>query len=160
MNLLEELLLKEAPELNKNNVRVRTIGQTWKLPQKVQANLNYMIELTKNNTGLVLVLALSYGSRNEILDAMKKLTHERTDIQSITADEFQKYLYEPELPDPDLLIRTGGEMRISNYLLWQSAYTEFYFTDTLWPDFGKKQLLLAIEDYAQRKRRFGRTEIE
>ncbi len=160
MSLLEELLLKEAPELDKNNVRVRAIGQTWKLPQRVQDNLNYMIELTSDNTGLVLVLALSYSGRNEIIDAVKKFIKEQKNPSSLTIEEFQKRLYEPGLPDPDLLIRTGGDMRISNFLLWQSAYTEFYFTDVLWPDFGKKQLLAAIEDYAHRKRRYGRVEIE
>jgi undecaprenyl diphosphate synthase len=160
MNLLEELLLKEESELNKNNVSVRTIGQTWKLPQKVQYNLNFLIDKTKNNTGLVLVLALSYGARNEIVDAVKKIAFEKKDISALTSEEFGKYLYEPGLPDPDLLIRTAGEKRISNYLLWQSAYTEFYFTDVLWPDFGKKQFLTAIEDYTHRKRKFGGLEIE
>ncbi|MBS4016531.1 MAG: isoprenyl transferase [Candidatus Latescibacteria bacterium] len=160
MRLLEELLLKEEPELNKNNVAVRTIGQTWKLPQQVQDNLNYLIDKTKNNTGLVLVLALSYGARNEIVDAVKKIAVEKKDLSTLNSEEFGKYLYEPELPDPDLLIRTAGEKRISNYLLWQSAYTELYFTDVLWPDFGKKQLLTAIEDYALRKRKFGGLEIE
>jgi undecaprenyl diphosphate synthase len=161
MKLLEGLLIKEEPELNKNNVRVRAIGQTWKLPQKVQDNLNYMIDKTKDNTGLVLVLALSYGARNEIIDAIKKLGQEKINLANLTSDDFKNYLYDPTLPDPDLLIRTAGEKRISNYLLWQSAYTEFYFTDVLWPDFDKKELLLAIEEYSHRKRRFGRVfEIE
>jgi undecaprenyl diphosphate synthase len=160
MSLLQELLLKETPELNKNNVRVRAIGQIGRLPEKVRENLNYMINQTKNNTGLVLVLALSYGGRNEIVDAIKKMNNDKRALSNLNSDDFRKYLYDPEIPDPDLLIRTAGEKRISNYLLWQSAYTEFYFTDTLWPDFGKKELLTALEDYAHRKRRFGKIEIE
>lgn len=160
MKMLEELLLKEEPELNKNNVRVKAIGQLWRLPEKVRENLNYMIDKTKDNTGLVLVLALSYGARNEIIDAVKKLSQEKKDLTDLTSDDFRSYLYDPEIPDPDLLIRTAGEKRISNYLLWQSAYTEFYFTDVLWPDFDKKELLAAIEDYSKRKRRFGKIDIE
>lgn len=160
MKLLEQLLIKEEPELNKNNVRVRAIGQIERLPQKVQDSLNYMINKTKDNTGLVLVLALSYGGRNEIIDAIKKIAREKKDFAVLTTEEFRNYLYDSLLPDPDLLIRTAGEMRISNYLLWQSAYTEFYFTDVLWPDFDKKELLAAIEDYSQRKRRFGKVDIE
>jgi len=160
MKLLEQLLIKEEPELNKNNVRVRAIGQIERLPQKVQDSLNYMINKTKDNTGLVLVLALSYGGRNEIIDAIKKIAREKKDFAVLTSEEFRNYLYDSLLPDPDLLIRTAGEMRISNYLLWQSAYTEFYFTEVLWPDFDKKELLAAIEDYSQRKRRFGKVDIE
>jgi undecaprenyl diphosphate synthase len=160
MKLLEELLIKEEPELNKNNVRVRAIGQIERLPQKVQDSLNYMINKTKDNTGLVLVLALSYSGRNEIIDAIKKIAREKKDFAVLTTEEFRNFLYDSLLPDPDLLIRTAGEMRISNYLLWQSAYTEFYFTDVLWPDFDKKELLAAIEDYSQRKRRFGKVDIE
>lgn len=156
MKLLEELLIKEEPELNKNNVRVRAIGQIEKLPAKVRENLNYMITKAQNNTGLVLVLALSYGGRNEIIDAIKKLQKSGRDLSNLTGGDFREYLYDPEIPDPDLLIRTAGEKRISNYLLWQSAYTEFYFTDVLWPDFNKKELFAAIEDYSRRKRRFGR----
>lgn len=160
MGLLQELLLKEEPELNKNNVKVRAIGQIGRLPEKVRENLNYLINQTKNNTGLVLVLALSYGGRNEIIDAIKKMAKDNQNFNNITSDDFRKYLYEPEIPDPDLLIRTAGEKRISNYLIWQSAYSEFYFTDTLWPDFSKKELLSAIEEYSHRKRRFGKIEVD
>lgn len=160
MKLLEELLLKEEPELNKNNVQVRSIGQTWQLPEVVQKNLEYLCNQTKNNTGLVLTLALSYGGRNEIIDAIKKIFFAQVDLSDFTTQSFQKYLYASDLPDPDLLIRTAGEKRVSNFLLWQIAYTEFYFTDVLWPDFNKKELLKAIEDYSQRKRKFGGIEIE
>ncbi len=154
MQLLQELLIKEEPELNKNNVKVKAIGQIERLPAKVRENLNYLIDKTQNNTGLVLVLALSYGSRSEIVDAIKKIPIK--EIKNLTSEDFRQYLYDPEIPDPDLLIRTGGEIRLSNFLLWQSAYTELYFTDVLWPDFNKKELWKAIEDFSKRKRRFGR----
>ncbi len=154
MQLLQELLVKEEPELNKNNVRVKAIGQLDRLPDKVRKNLEYLINKTQNNTGLVLVLALSYGSRTEIADAIKRIPIE--DIKNLTSEDLRQYLYAPEIPDPDLLIRTGGEIRLSNFLLWQSAYTELYFTDVLWPDFDKKELWQAIQDFSKRKRRFGR----
>ncbi len=160
MKLLEEVLRKEETELNKNNVRVKAIGEIERLPVKVRENLNYMITKTANNTGLILVLALSYGARNEIIDAIKKLGETKKDFTNLTSENFRAYLYDPEIPDPDLLIRTAGEKRISNYLLWQSAYTEFYFTDVLWPDFDKKELMVAIEDFSHRKRRFGKVDIE
>ncbi|MCX7784860.1 MAG: isoprenyl transferase [candidate division WOR-3 bacterium] len=154
MQLLQELLVKEEPELNKNNVKVKAIGQLDRLPTEVRKNLDYLINKTQNNTGLVLVLALSYGSRAEIADAIRKIP--ANEIKNLTSDNFRQYLYDTELPDPDLLIRTGGEKRLSNFLLWQSAYTELYFTDVLWPDFNKKELWKAIEDFSKRKRRFGR----
>lgn len=156
MDLLKKLLKSEAKELNENNVRVKAIGQIEKLPTEVKKNLEELIELTKNNTGLTLVLSLSYGGRQEILDAVKKILKKNLEPEKINEEEFRKFLYDPELPDPDLLIRTGGEYRISNFLLFQSAYTEFYFTKTLWPDFREKDLLSAIEDYKKRKRKFGR----
>lgn len=156
MNLLKKLLKSEAKELNENNVRVRAIGQIERLPKEVKKNLEELIELTKNNTGLTLVLSLSYGGRQEILDAIKKILKNKLEPERFDEKEFRKFLYDPEIPDPDLMIRTGGEYRISNFLLFQSAYTEFYFTKTLWPDFREKDLLLAIEDYQKRKRRFGR----
>ncbi len=156
MGLLKKLLKSEAKELNENNVRVKAIGQIEKLPKDVKKNLEELIELTRNNTGLTLVLSLSYGGRQEILDAIKKILKKKLEPEKLNEEEFRKFLYDPEIPDPDLLIRTGGEYRISNFLLFQSAYTEFYFTKTLWPDFREKDLLLAIEDYQKRKRKFGR----
>ncbi|MEO0096760.1 MAG: isoprenyl transferase [candidate division WOR-3 bacterium] len=156
MDLLKKLLKSEAKELNENNVRVKAIGQIERLPKEVKKNLEELIELTKNNTGLTLVLSLSYGGRQEILDAVKKILKKNLEPEKLNEEEFRKFLYDPEIPYPDLLIRTGGEYRISNFLLFQSAYTEFYFTKTLWPDFREKDLLLAIEDYQKRKRKFGR----
>ncbi|MEO0088252.1 MAG: isoprenyl transferase [candidate division WOR-3 bacterium] len=156
MNLLKKLLKSEAKELNKNNVRVKAIGQIERLPKEVRKNLDELIALTKNNTGLTLVLSLSYGGRQEIIEAVKKILTKKVEPESLDEKKFREFLYDPEIPDPDLLIRTGGEYRISNFLLFQSAYTEFYFTKTLWPDFREKDLLLAIEDYKKRKRKFGR----
>lgn len=156
MNLLKKLLKSEAKELNENNVRVKAIGQIERLPSEVRKNLEELLSLTKDNTGLTLVLSLSYGGRQEILDAVRKILENRIRPENLDEKEFRRFLYDPEIPDPDLLIRTGGEYRISNFLLFQSAYTEFYFTPTLWPDFREKDLLLAIEDYKKRKRRFGR----
>ncbi|MCX8014410.1 MAG: isoprenyl transferase [candidate division WOR-3 bacterium] len=160
MGLLERLLIKEEKELNKNNVKVKAIGQLDRLPIRVQENLNYLINKTKDNTGLNLILAISYGGPSEIIDAIKKLFKEKQNALELSVESFRQYLYAPEVPDPDLLIRTAGEKRISNYLLWQSAYTELYFTEVLWPDFNKKELIKAIQDYAQRKRRFGRVDID
>ena len=161
-----ELLMKlmaiaagdERPGLIKNNVRVRTIGRVADLPQTLQDAMARLIADTSKNTGLTLTLALSYGGRTEIIDACRRAVEAGKAPQ--TEAEFGALLYDPSLPDPDLLIRTGGDRRISNYLLWQSAYTELHFTETLWPDFRKAQLLAAIEDYAQRQRRFGRIDGE
>lgn len=156
MQLLKKLLKSEAKELHKNNVRVKAIGQVERLPKEVKKNLEELISLTENNKGLTLVLALSYGGRQEIIDAVKKILKTKMEPEKLNEKEFRKFLYDSEIPDPDLLIRTGGELRISNFLLFQSAYTEFYFTPTLWPDFREKELISAIEDYQKRKRKFGR----
>jgi undecaprenyl diphosphate synthase len=156
MRLLKKLLKSEAKELHENNVRVKAIGQIERLPKEVKENLEELITLTKNNNGLTLVLALSYGGRQEIVEAVKKILKSKIEPEKLDEKEFRKFLYDSEIPDPDLLIRTGGELRISNFLLFQSAYTEFYFTPTLWPDFREKELILAIENYQKRKRKFGR----
>ncbi|MEO0225977.1 MAG: isoprenyl transferase [candidate division WOR-3 bacterium] len=164
MDMLKELLIKETPELHKNKVRMLFIGRTSDLRPDIQEEIKRSIELTKNNPGLVLCLALSYGGRGEIVDAVKKIlnTDRRSKIDLNEVDEtwFRNFLYHPEIPDPDILIRTGCEKRIrlSNFLIWQSAYTELYFTPKLWPDFRKKELQSAIEDFQKRERRFGRVE--
>ena len=145
--------------MKRNNVRLKVIGRIEELPEDVQAELRWAMKETENNTGLTVYLALSYSGRAEILDAVRKLAQdvEKGVLQSLEIDEevFRRYLYDPELPDPDLLIRTSGEMRISNFLLWQLAYTEIYITPTLWPDFRREEFLRAIEDYQRRERRFG-----
>lgn len=145
----------------KSNVRFRMIGEMERLPKSVQERLNECIERTSTNTGMTMVIALSYSSRWEIARAAKQLANEVKDgklrIEDITEESISTHLTTDFMPDPDLLIRTGGELRISNYLLWQCAYSEFYFTDQYWPDFNEESLREAIADYQQRQRRFGKT---
>ncbi|MDI6840810.1 MAG: isoprenyl transferase [bacterium] len=154
MKLLTHTLESELYELNKNKVRVQFIGRLHKLPYSVRTRMQKMIETTKNNTGLNLTLALSYGGRSEIIDAVRKII--RSNVKRIDERTFKKYLYAPELPDPDLLIRSSGEQRISNFLLYQIAYTEIYITPVLWPDFRTAELIQAIQEYQRRKRKFGK----
>lgn len=153
-NLEEEIFMK-------NNVRFRMIGEMERLPKSVQVRLNECIERTSTNTGMTMVIALSYSSRWEIARAAKLLANEVKDgklrVEDITEESISTHLTTDFMPDPDLLIRTGGELRISNYLLWQCAYSEFYFTDQYWPDFNEESLREAIADYQQRQRRFGKT---
>jgi len=154
MALMARTMTAERAGLMKNNVRVRTIGRTADLPEKVRKQLEKLIAETSNNTGLVFTLAISYGGRAEILDACRKAVAQGKAPK--TEEAFRELLYDTNLPDPDLLIRTGGDQRISNYLLWQLAYAELYFTETLWPDFDEKELLAAVKEFNSRQRRFGR----
>ncbi len=160
MKLLVNALRKEIDELMKNNVRFTIIGNMEKFDQKIQHELIDAIHKTKNNTGINLNLALSYGSRQEILFAVKQLANKVStggiDIEKIDESLFSKMLYTRDIPDPDLLIRTGGEFRISNFLLWQIAYTEIHITDRYWPEFDKHDLINAIYEYQNRDRRFGK----
>ena len=156
MKLLVSSLKKEVRNLNKNNVRFTVIGDMTKMDNFVQDELNEAIELTQNNDGLNLNLALSYGGRQEIINAFKRLYSQISSANEITEKRFESQLYTSSIPDPDLLIRTGGEMRVSNFLLWQIAYTELHITNTFWPAFGRDKLLIAINDYQQRERRFGK----
>ena len=156
MKLLVSSLNREVRDLDKNNVRFTVIGDVSKMDKFVQNELNEAIELTRNNDGLNLNLALSYGGRQEIITAFKRLYSQINSSEEITEALFESHLYTSNIPDPDLLIRTGGEMRVSNFLLWQIAYTEFHITNTFWPAFGRKELLMAISDYQQRERRFGK----
>ena len=156
MKLLVSSLNREVRDLDKNNVRFTVIGDVSKMDKFVQNELNEAIELTQNNDGLNLNLALSYGGRQEIITAFKRLYSQINSSDEITEALFESHLYTSNIPDPDLLIRTGGEMRVSNFLLWQIAYTEFHITNTFWPAFGRKELLMAISDYQQRERRFGK----
>lgn len=162
MNMLEEMLIKETPELHKNKVRINAIGRTDALHENARRALEQSLSLTKNNSGLVLTLCLNYGSRGEIVDAVKKIVaqdrQDRIELDDLDEDKFAEYLYDPALPEPELLIRTGAKNRerISNFLLWQIAYTEVYFTETLWPDFREKEYLKAIESFKERERLFGR----
>lgn len=160
MKLLEETTRREINELDKNNVRLITTGRIEELSPRRRAILEKATQRTKNNTGLTLNLALSYSGRMEILDAVKKIAQHveegKIKTKHINEDLFSKYLYTKYLPDPDLLIRTSGEMRISNFLLWQTSYTELYITQVLWPDFSVENFYLAILNYQERERRFGR----
>ncbi len=153
MRLLEDYLQRELPELQTNNVQLRAIGRIHALPQGAQNQLRKTIEATAKNTGLILNLALNYGGRQEIIDACNRALHDK--IKKIDEVEFSRYLYTTDCPDPDLLIRTSGEMRISNFLLWQIAYAEIYITQTPWPEFRRLHLYKAIADYQRRERRFG-----
>ena len=160
MQLLNEYLDKELKEIMDNNVRIVFIGERYMLSDSIQAKMAFLEKESEKNTDLTLCIALSYGSRQEILFAVKKIAAKvkegSMDISQITQDVFSVELYTKEIPDPDVLIRTSGEQRISNYLLWQSAYTELFFTNTLWPDFGKDELWDIINKFNQRERRYGK----
>ena len=157
MTLLVSAINKETKTLMDNNIRLSTIGDTESLPSKAKKELLQAIEKTKNNSRMTLVLALSYSGRWDIINAVNTIVKEDNVNRDITEEEFQQYLTTKSVPDPELLIRTSGEYRISNFLLWQIAYSELYFTDTLWPDFRKEDLGKAILDYQSRERRFGKT---
>ncbi len=157
MGLLSHFLRAEVPELKRQGVRVRAIGELEQLPPRSRAALRWAEEETRECGGLDLVLALSYGGRAEILAAVRALLLEGVDPSVLDEDEFRRHLYAPDVPDPDLLIRTSGELRVSNFLLWQLAYTEIHVTDVLWPDFREDAFRAALADYAGRERRFGLT---
>ena len=157
MTLLVSAINKETKTLMDNNIRLSTIGDINKLPSKAQKELQEAIMKTKDNTRMDLVLALSYSGRGEILNAVQNIIKDRKEPEEINEATFQQYLTTKNVPDPELLIRTSGEYRISNFLLWQIAYSELYFTDTLWPDFRRADLYGAILNYQIRERRFGQT---
>jgi undecaprenyl diphosphate synthase len=161
MELLVNTLKQEIGTLNENQVKLKTIGDTTHLPSNCQENLQWAIDQTSNNGGLTLVLALSYSGRWEIIQAVKQIAKEvkdgKIDPTAINESFFENYLKTSGIPDPELLIRTSGELRVSNFLLWQIAYTELFITPTLWPDFRKEHLYEAICAYQQRERRFGKT---
>ncbi|TAM80615.1 MAG: isoprenyl transferase [Acidobacteria bacterium] len=160
MGLLREYLKKEIAELNRNNIRFNSIGRIESLPEAVQRDLRETVVKTRSNTGLKLTLALNYGGRAELIDAVRSLVLQlkgtgSLDPESITEQSFSQHLYTHDLPDPDLLIRTSGEMRLSNFLLWQVAYSEIWVTDILWPDFTERELFQAVIDFQRRERRYG-----
>lgn len=161
MELLVNTLKQEIGTLMENQVKLKTIGDTSHLPKNCQKNLEWAINETKNNSGLTLILALSYSGRWEIVEAVKQLAADvkegKLEISAINEGSFANYLKTSGIPDPELLIRTSGELRVSNFLLWQIAYTELFITPTLWPDFRKEHLYEAIWSYQQRERRFGKT---
>jgi undecaprenyl diphosphate synthase len=154
------LLRRRRDELNRMNVRVRWLGRRdWRVPRSVLREMQTSEELTKDNTGMTLTIAFNYGGRNEVADAVKALIADhdagRLRGEKITPESISRRLYHPDMPDPDLIIRTSGEERISNFLLWQAAYSELYFTPVYWPDFDREHLYEAIRDYQKRSRRFG-----
>lgn len=161
MRLLEEYVDKEVDEVDRNHIQIRIMGEPELVPPRVLAKLQAAVERTRANTEMVLCFALSYGGRQEIVRAARLLARDaergKVDLDRLDERTFGSYLYHPDLPDPDLLIRTGAESRISNFLLWQAAYAELHFTDVMWPDFRKAHLVDAIVDYQGRERRFGRT---
>lgn len=161
MDLLETYLRSELPDLLEKDIRLTAIGDIDALKEPVKKILRNAMEKTAQNKSMVLNLALSYGGRDEIIEAVKRVLKDSQagliSLKDITKELFSNYLYTSGMPDPDLLIRTSNEYRLSNFLLWQSAYTEFYFTDVLWPDFRKKHLIAAIADFQKRERRFGLT---
>lgn len=161
MELLVNTIRKEVESLHKNNIRLRMIGDFDMLPPSAQQELNEALDMTKNNTGLNLVMALSYSGRWELAHAAKKIAQKVKEgslaVENITQDVLHRHLSTGEFPDPELMIRTSGEYRISNFLLYQLAYAELYFTNVRWPDFRKQNLYEAIEDYQLRERRFGKT---
>ena len=160
MKLLAETIKKETKDLHANNVKIKIIGNIAALSKDLQAILNESMDYTSQNTGLNLQIAINYGSRDEIISAVKNIAEEvklgNIDTDSINQELISSYLYTSEIPDPDLLIRTGGDFRISNYLLWQAAYAEILVIDTLWPDFDKEILADAIINFSNRDRRFGK----
>ena len=159
MFLLSRFIKKNIDDLDNKNVKIRATGRLNDLPSKPRADLDAAIARTESNKGLNLILALSYGGRAEIVDAVKRLTADietgSKSVMDISEDSISSKMYLPDVPDPDLMIRTSGERRFSNFLLWESAYSELYFTETLWPDFRRKHLQEALEDYGSRRRRFG-----
>jgi undecaprenyl diphosphate synthase len=152
MEIFGETIDRELPDLAAQGVRTRFVGRRDRAPEELQAKMRELEESTAANDRLHLWIAFDYGGRAEIVDAVRKLVEEGGEVDE---ERFSTHLYAPEMPDPDLLIRTSGELRISNFFLWQLAYAELVFVDTLWPDFGEEQLRSALEDYARRRRRFG-----
>jgi undecaprenyl diphosphate synthase len=155
MHLLSEYVHKELHTLMENNIRFQIIGRWQELPEEVSKDLQWGLMETRNNTGLLFNIALNYGGRTEIVDSVRKILSEGHDPDSITEEMISNHLYTAGIPDPDLLIRTSGELRISNFLLWQIAYAEIWVTDVLWPDFRKQHLYQALIDYQKRERRYG-----
>ena len=156
MNILEEVIDRELQKLNENGVQLRHIGRLERLRPELQEKVRYAIELTRNNQKLVLNVAWNYGGRAEIVDAIQQIVADGISQVEVEEDLVGRYLYTAGCPDPDLIIRTAGELRVSNFLIWQGAYSEWYITSTYWPDFDREELFKALCEYASRERRFGR----
>jgi len=156
LSLLARKIDKETQAFHRENNRLVHLGRLDRLSQKLRDKVLGAVELTKNNTGLTLCLAFDYGGRDEIVQAARRIATAGIADDNIDESEFVRHLYTPEIPDPDLVIRTGGESRLSNFLLWETAYSELYFTAVLWPDFGRKEIEEALSEYKRRQRRFGK----
>jgi undecaprenyl diphosphate synthase len=159
MNILEDVIHKETTALHEQGVRLLHLGRLERLSPGLQDAVRQALELTKNNRRITLNVAFNYGGRAEILEAVRRIVQEGVPIQDIDEATFSGYLYTADMPDPDLIIRTAGEMRLSNFLLWQSAYSEYYCTSAFWPDFDHEELRMALIAYSQRHRRFGKVEV-
>lgn len=155
MKLIEEAARRELDDLVKENVRVRVIGRRHELPSSLQDAIHQMESRTAENTGIVFTLAINYGGRAEIVDAVRKLIGEGVSAEEVSEERVTESLYAPEIPDPDLMVRTAGELRWSNFLIWQAAYAELYVTEVTWPEFGLHQLIEAVKQYQKRTRKFG-----
>jgi len=156
LSLLAKKIDQETQAFHQENIRLVHLGRLDRLSQKLREKMQAAVELTKNNTGLTLCLAFDYGGRDEIVQAARRIASAGIPGDNIDESVFARYLYLPDIPDPDLVIRTGGESRLSNFLLWQAAYSELYFTPVLWPDFGLKDVEEALSEYKRRQRRFGK----
>ena len=156
MGFNESILRRRRDELHARNVRMRFVGRRdWRVPKRLIRRMDESIELTRHNTGMTFTIAFNYGGRAEIVDAVRALVAAGTPADKITEASIRRHLYDPEMPDPDLMVRTSGEYRISNYLLWEIAYSELVFTDVLWPDFRREHLADAVREFQRRERRFG-----
>jgi undecaprenyl diphosphate synthase len=156
LEILQSVLHDQVRDLHAQNVRIRHLGMLERLPGPLSQAISAAVKLTANNTGLNLSVAFDYGGRSEIVDAIRRIVETGVSPDEVTEASIHEYLYLPEIPDPDLIIRTGGEQRLSNFLIWQAAYSEFYQTPAFWPDFDDAEVANALEEYGQRKRRFGR----
>jgi undecaprenyl diphosphate synthase len=156
MGFNEALLIRRRDELHEKSVRVRSIGRRdWRVPRRVLRRIDEAVELTRHNRRMTLTMAFNYGGRAEIIDAVRAMVADGTPADKISEKRLRRYLYDPEMPDPDLVVRTSGEYRISNFLLWELAYSELVFTETLWPDFRREHLFDAVREFQGRDRRFG-----
>ena len=156
LSLLAKKIDQETQAFHRENMRLVHLGRLDRLSQRLRSKVQAAVELTKSNTGLTLCLAFDYGGRDEIVQAARRMADARISVDSIDESVFARYLYNTDIPDPDLVIRTGGETRLSNFLLWQAAYSELHFTPVLWPDFGRKDVDEALSEYKRRRRRFGK----
>lgn len=155
MELMEQMIDRELPELHREGVQIRHLGRTIGVAERMLAKIRHAIDLTRNNQRLILNVAFNYGGRTEIIDAVRRIIAEGIPAEAVDENLFSRYLYTGDLPDPDLIIRTSGELRVSNFLVWQGAYAEYHVTPTYWPDFDKDELYQALVTFSRRERRFG-----